>query len=226
MTYNVTVKLRGSGYRVTAYLIDNAILKTLKKTTVEDALYEENPTSLVGNIANEAIRISEGFCIYNTDDFECSVLINGNVAEVEKIGFLDDGVTFEEEFSTSRNKTLIARRETNEALGEGIIIKKNEMVVVEVCDIKIAEMSASFNSIQSLQIKDLELGLVDLDVNTDISHATYLNGLLHGMEKDIRYVIHNNVKHAFETDVLSSYPSSFYLAKRNSSGSWDNEFMS
>jgi hypothetical protein len=226
MTSNATIKIRGSGYSVTAYLIDNTILKRLKKATVKDALYEENPISLVGNIAHKAIRVAEGFCIDKADDLKFSVSINGSVAEIEKIGFLDEGYIFEEEFSTSRNKTLIARRETNEELGEGIILKKNEMVIVEVCDIKIAEMSVSFNSLKSLQIKDIELGLVDLDVDTDISLAIYRNGLLCGMEKDIRYIICDDIKHKFEVEVLSSYSSSFYLAKRDSSGNWVSEFMS
>jgi hypothetical protein len=95
-----------------------------------------------------------------------------------------------------------------------------------VCDIKIAEMSVSFNSLKSLQIKDIELGLVDLDVDTDISLAIYRNGLLCGMEKDIRYIICDDIKHKFEVEVLSSYSSSFYLAKRDSSGNWVSEFMS
>jgi hypothetical protein len=222
---NVSVKISGAGCRVTAYVINKKILNELRAAAEDDALYESNPYSMVGNIALQAIRVAQGFCIYTIDDLMLEVSINGSILEIDQVGFLDDGCEFEEEFTSERDKTLLARYENVEYLGEGVALKKPEIFIVEVEDIKSAVMNCAFAADGNLNLGELELGLVELDVDTDLSNATYLTGLLNGMEKDIRYVLCGGQKYEFDVNVLNRYPSSFYLVSKGADGKWSSNYL-
>lgn len=225
MNNKISIELRGSGIRVSAYVIDSKILKKIKEANEKDALYEDNPISVVRNLAKRAFQIAGGFCIYSADDLTCKVKINNKKTVIKKIGLLYDGCDYKEEFSTPRNKTLIAREENSEPLGEKENIGKNEILVVEVEEMKLAQMSANFEVDQPISVSELEIGLVDLDVDTELSRAVYPNGILQGMEKDIKWIIYDNTKHEFECEILSGYSSTFYLVRRNSRGEWVSEYF-
>jgi hypothetical protein len=225
MASRVTVKISGPAFRVTAYVVNSKILKQLQSATEDDALYEDEPLSIVGNIALRAIRVANGFCIDNVDDFKFEVRIDGEFQEVEKVGLLYEGCEFDDEFDSELEKTLLARSENSEPVGEDFSAKAGQMLVLEFEDIKLAELTCSFDVSSQIGLKDIELGLVDLDVVSEMSQATYELGLINGLEKDIRYIIFNGEKHEFDIDVLSSYASSFVLVKRNKSGEWVQEAL-
>jgi hypothetical protein len=220
MSTQVSVKISGPAFRVTAYVIDSKILKQLQSATEEDALYEDNPLTVVGNLALRSIRVANGFCMDGVGDFKVEVLLGDESQEIEEIGTLYDGCEFHEEFDSDIEKTLIAREENDEPVGEEFPIAKNEMLVLEFEEIKLGEIACSFDAARDVTLEDLELGLVDLDVDSHISQATYELGLLNGMEKDIRYVIVDGQKYEFDMDVLSGYASRFMLVKRNKDGNW------
>lgn len=220
MPSHVSVKISGPAFRVTAYVINSKILKQLQSATEEDALYEDNPLSVVGNLALRSMRVANGFCIDSVDDFDVEVQIDEEPQEIEEIGILSEGCEFHEEFDSDREKTLIARYENCEPVGENFPIDKNEMIVLEFEEVKLGEMACSFGAAKDVTLEDIEFGLVDLDVVSQISQATYELGLLNGMEKDIRYVIVDGQKYEFDMDVLSGYASRFMLVKRNKDGNW------
>ncbi len=227
-TSNVSVNISGSGCRVTAYLINKKILKELRSATEDDALYESNPYSLVGNIALDSIRVAQGFCIYTADDLKFEITVDDKSIEVEKVGLLDEWCEFEEEFTSERGKTLLARSENNESLGKGFIPKKNEMFIIEIEEFKWAESNCSFSAINALDLgglEKLEIGLVDLDVETDLSNATYLAGLLNGMEKDIRYIRYQDKKYEFDLSIMNGSVSCFYLVEKKDDGKWKKEYL-
>jgi len=220
MSTQVSLKISGPAFRVTAYVINSKLLKQLQSATEEDALYEDNPLSVVGNLALRSMRVANGFCIDSVDNLKIEVQINGEPQAVEEIGILSDGCEFHEEFDSDIEKTLIARYENCEPVGENFPIEKNEMLVLEFEEIKLGEMACSFDTDRDITMEDIELGLVDLDVVSLVSQATYELGLMNGMEKDIRYVIFDGQKYEFDMDVLSGYASRFMLAKRNKEGNW------
>ena len=225
MTHKLSLKISGPAYRVTCYVIDEEILQELRDATIEDAVYEDNPISLVAKIALRSEVVTHGFCVQKSGDFKCEVFIDNEGSSIEVVGFLCEGDVFEEDFQTE-NATLIGREENVEFLGEGFSLADNEMFVVEVEDIKYAEMTFDIDSPFQLSVQDIELGLVDLDVDTDISHATYHLGLVEGMEKDIRYVLVNGKKYDFDMEVLNSYSSDFYLVRKSQNGAWTKEWLS
>jgi hypothetical protein len=225
MTCKVILKICGPTHRATSYVINKEILKQLQDATIDDALYEDNPISLVGNISLRSRVVAEGFCIYKTKDLEFELLINNIKHKIKAVGSLYEGCDFEDEFESERKETLIAREENNELLGDGFDLADNEMLVVEVEDIKYAEMTFVIESPVKLSVQDIELGLVNLDADSDLSRATYDLGLLNGMECDIRYVLVNGKKYSFDMDVISSYSSDFYLVKKTD-GVWKSEYLS
>jgi hypothetical protein len=225
MTCKVILKITGPSLRVTSYVIDEEILERLMNATIDDALYEDNPISLVGNISLRSRVVAEGFCIHKTKDIEFELLIDNVVCNIEAVGFLPEGEDYAEFFDTPSSTTLIAREENIELLGEGFDLADNEMLVVEVEDIKYAQMTFVIESPVKISVQDIELGLVDLDVDSDLSRATYDLGLLNGMESDIRYAVVKNEKYLFDMEVLNSYSSDFYLVKKID-GVWTKEWLS
>jgi hypothetical protein len=225
MTCKVILKITGPSLRVTSYVINEEILEQLMNATIDDALYEDNPISLVGNISLRSDEVAEGFCIYKQKGVEYELLINNVKHKIKAAGLLNEGCDFHDCFETDRNETLIAREENNELLCDGFDLADDEMLVVEVEDIKYAEMTFVIESPVKLSVQDIELGLVDLDAGSDLSRATYNLGLLNGMECDIRYVLVNGKKYNFDMDVISSYSSDFYLVKKTD-GVWKSEYLS
>ena len=220
MPTQVSVKISGPAFRVTAYVINSKILKQLQSATEEDALYEDNPLSVVGNLALRSMRVANGYCLGSVDDFKFKVQIDDEPQEIEEIGILSEGCEFHEEFDSDIEKTLIARYENCEPVGKDFPLGKNEMLVLEFEEVKLGEMVCSFDAARDITLVDIELGLVDLDVVSQISQATYELGLLNGMEKDIRYVIVDGEKYEFDMDVLNGYASRFILVKRSKDGNW------
>jgi len=222
MSNVINLSFIGAGYRVCAYLIDEDILDTLRKASLDEALYEENPYSLVGNIAKSHYLVANGFCIDAV--YKCNLKTPDGDLCVENIGILYSGFKYDELFESPRDVTLIADESKILDLEPDLKINKGDMLIVEVIDMKLATYSAAFKT-NKFKIENLELGLVDLDCDTDLSKATYDVGLLRGMEKDIRSVFHNGVKHSFELEILNSYPSTFYLLLKDSSGRFECEFL-
>ena len=107
-------------------------------------------------------------------------------------------------------------------------MKRKKICVNQPCSgrTNYAEMTFDIDSPFQLSVQDIELGLVDLDADTDISHATYDLGLLNGMEQDIRYVLVNGEKYDFDMEVLNSYSSDFYLVRKSKNGAWTKEWLS
>jgi hypothetical protein len=218
----INISFAGAGYRVSAYLIDKDILDTLHNATLDEALYEDNPYSLVGNIAKSYHLVANGFCIDAVN--KCILKTPGGESCVDNFGILYNGYEYDELFESPRDVTLIAKESKILSLEPDLKIKKDDLLIVEVIDMKQATYSVAFKA-NNFKFENLELGLVDLDCDTDLSKATYDVGLLKGMEKDIRSVIYDGTVYSFDLEILNSYPSTFYLLTKDSSGGFECEFL-
>lgn len=226
MAHEVEVKISGPGFYVACHVIDQEILDQLLASRNDAIRAGLHPFEEVGNVCLRFIRVASGFDIYTTGDLRCTVRIDGKTTEIEKFGFLEEGEEFEEAFDTPRNKTLFARRETLTAMGEGVALNPGEMFVIETIDMKFAELTSRFSCQDRIDVSALELACVDLDEDTELSEATYGQGLLRTAEKDIRQVICGGVRHDFELEIQNSYPSWFYLVRREEDGTWTQEVLS
>lgn len=220
----IEVEFFGKGYEIGCYVVDDEILDQLLNASKEDALYEDNPISLVRDIGKNFTLIANGFDLLS-DTFECKVTVDGNETNIQKFGFYYKDEPFEECFDTPREETLIADEEKSEVLGEQFSLSKGESLIVEVIDMKGATLSTAFETTNDASVSDLEIIVMDLDVPTDLSRATYDQGLLQAMDFDIRAISCFDQRYDLELDIINSYPSSFYLVKRNEQGEWEFEYL-
>jgi hypothetical protein len=226
MNTSISICIEGPAYRVTAYIINNKILKEIQNASDEEALYEDNKYSLVGNLALDAIRVSEGFCIYEADNLKWDVAINGKEVDLKKVGHLAEGFEYSDEFDVPRSQALVASFEDDEKVGDGLKLKRGQMFMVEVEDIKFQRASLQIETPGEIKMEDVRLGIVDLDVDTDVSSATYLTGILGQKEKDIRYVLCGGERYEFEFEVFKSYASGFYLVRPTKEADvWKKEYL-
>ena len=223
--HKALISLRGAGCRITAYFIDESILDELRNTPTSKALFENNPFSLVGNLATHVIRIAQGFCIYKSEEKSCRVNIDDKLINIEQVGYLDDGYAYEEVFTTSLERTLVAHYQDVEPLQEDKPLKPNQLLIIELEEFKLGELSSYFTSREPIEVEDLKIGLIDLDFDTELSRATYQLGLTVDLEKDIRFLIYKGQRYDFELEILNGYSSTFYLARRESNGNWVSKFL-
>jgi TPR repeat protein len=214
----VMVRIVGPGCRVSAYEIDQKILKKLRSATPSDAVYEDNPLSIVSNIAKRSYRVCEGMSIQESE-LEARLGRN-DVWTSMKIGLLPDGCTFEETFTGLREGYLLAHEKNVEPLGCNEIPTKASMFVLEVEEYKMAQLSATLNVDEDFDSGDIELLAVDMDVPHLLSEITYGLGVLNGVEQDIRRVKYRGQTEDFELDILNGYASRFYLVKKDKDGAW------
>lgn len=224
-THNAQVTLRGRGSRITAHYIDDQILKAIKKMDGREALYEGNKFSNVVNLAIHSKRVLNGFCIYQNDDFKCNVVIDNIECKIDEIGILEDGCDFSECFSGSPDSTLAAPLELSEPLEFDSNIESNYFFIIEVEEFTLGELVASFSSKNKIAVDEIKLGLIDLDVDSELSEVTYQIGLTGDSETSIKYVIHNGVHHELDLAIENGYASKFYLVKRNESGNWSQVLL-
>ena len=224
MKHNVSVKFTGSVYNISCFIIDKAILEDLMSASPEDALFEENPISLVHELAKDHHLIANGFDV--TGNFESLVTINDNEVIIESTGHLYEGESFEDVFDSPKDLTLFAEDKNIKALGENFLISAEDMLIIEVIDTKYSTLSTNFSTDKNISIQDIRLCCVDLDVDTQLSRAIYDQGLAQGIDLDIREIEFDGIRYALELNILNSYASSFYLVERNGAGEWTSKFLS
>lgn len=219
----VTVSLQGRGHNVKAYVLGPKELKTLLAATVEDALYEDNPYSLVGNLCAQAETVTLGFDPSRTQHFRCRVALDGEVIEVEDLVYDNGDEDALEAFDPATQ--LVVREDGKIALGGDLKLKKNEVIVLEAISLRDAVLSATFTAEPGFALGDLELVAANLDVPTDLARAAYDLDLVDGMDQDIRLIRYRGQTHPFELEILNSTQSLFHLCRRVSNDEWETEFL-
>ena len=220
----IKVEFSGTGYQVGCYVVNDEILDQLMSATEEDALYEDNPFSLIRDIGEKYTLVANGFELQG-DTYQCRVNIDSEETEIVKFGTFYNSEPYDEQFDTPRELTLFAEEEKYEILGKDFILAKNEGLIVEVIDMKEANLFTYFETSLHATVNDLEIIVMDLDMNNDLSLATYGQGLLQGMDKDIRAISCFGQNYDLELEIINSYPSSFYHVKRNKLGEWESEYL-
>lgn len=220
------VLVEGRAYRITAYIVNNKILKQIEKLSDEDAEYEDNKYSAVGMNCLHSIRIASGFYTDDLNGITWSVRLNGVEQEIADIGCTYEGCDFADLFDAPREKVLIGSHEKILKLGINFVLKRGQFYIFEVEDIKFATGKISETITGEVKFTDIELGIIDLDADTELATAVQGAGILNGSELDIRTVHCNGGCYEFEYDVLKSYPSRFYVARKSKRGNgWECEFL-
>lgn len=219
----VTVRLQGRGHHVKAYVLGPKELKTLLAATVEDALYEDNPYSLVGKLCAQAETVTLGFDPSRMQHVRCRVEQGDEAIEVEDLVYDNGDEDALEAFDPATQ--LVVREDVKIALGGDLKLKKNDVIVLEAISLRDAVLSTTFTAEPGFALSDLELVAANLDVPTDLARAAYDLDLVDGMDQDIRLVRYRGQTHPFELEILNSTQSLFHICRRVSKDEWETEFL-
>lgn len=218
---SVTVTFQGRGHNVKAYVLGKKAVSRLISATSKDALYEDNPFSMVGMLGVSVETVTLGFDPSKLRYVHCEVAIGAKKVTIDDIVF-DDG---EEPVSLESDSQLIVREDPGISLGRNLTIKKNESIVLEVIDMRDAILSASFDASDDFETADIALIASNLDYPSDLARSTYDLGLLNGMDQDIRMVRYGEKLIEFNLEILNSSQSAFYLCQRVSDDQWEAKFL-
>ncbi len=220
---NVKVCLQGRGHSVKAYTLGPKELKRLLSATEADAIYEDNPYSLVGMLSPSAEAVTLGFDPARCASYSMWVEVNSKRVTLDDLVF-DSGD--DDDLATFRPESqLIVREDALLALGRDFKLKKNQAVVIEVINLRDATLSTSFQVASDFKLADITLIAANLDAPFELARASYDLGLLDGMDQDIRKVRYASVDHDLELEIINSSQSSFYLCQRSEDGEWSSDFL-
>jgi hypothetical protein len=222
-TETVTVTLQGRGHNVKAFVLGPKELQRLLSATAEDALYEDNPYSLVGSLCESAYTATHGFDPSRSNLFRCEVAMGGRSLVIEDLVFDSGDEDALEDFDPDCQ--LVVREDAAFALGCDLKVKKNQVIVLEAISLRDAILSASFSAPSGVALSDISLVAANLDVPTDLARASYDLDLLDGMDQDIRAVRCGELVVPLELETLNSTQSRFHLCRRVSKDEWETEFL-
>jgi hypothetical protein len=220
---NITICLQGRGYNVKAYILGTRELKRLLSATKVDAIYEDNPYSLVGMLSPTAETVTLGF-----DPARCSLYSTWVQTDARKVIIDDlifDNGDDDHLLSFNPESHLVVREDASLALGRDLTLKKNQVVVLETINFRDATLSTSFEAKSDFKLADIELIAANLDVPFELARASYDLGLLDGMDQDIRKVRYASIDYTLELEIMNSAQSFFYLCQRSTDGEWSSEFL-
>lgn len=220
-SHNIRIVLSGSGYRASLYSINDEILEALRNTPVEEAQYEDNPFSNVGNIALSSCLVCLGLDI-NNDQLAAKMFVDNLEVNIVKIGFIPEECNVEDELGVPPQDSLVAFSDDVEMLSDyaDVALEPTDdpLYILEVEEYKHGVLSVALESAVAPSPGDLRLGLIDVDdPASHITQITYANRLLGNVEQEIRFLIADKKKYEFELEIYKGYSSSFYLIRDDGS---------
>lgn len=214
--HKVEVKISGSGVNAFLYIFNDDVLNQLHKNSKSEE--PMNPLDVLGDNKIEAINICFGIDVVDSDS-EVAITIDGEefkVDGVENLVCLDDQ---DEDYEDAINNKLLYDEENISPLNGAIPEGMHSIVVIEKC--KGADAIATFEADEIITVDDLRVNLIDLDVNTDFSLATYHLGLLEGMELNLKSITCKGTEYPFWITGEEISCENLYFVARNEDGDFE-----
>lgn len=229
MTNRALLSLTANGVNITAYIISDETLGTMKAMFNDKSLDPEydSPLHMARENAIETISITRGL---SEDGFESGWLkVGGNTYQID--GFV----------ATTRDESIEDACEDNgiddpdnylELNGERILplgfnfrLPDNSHLIAEVLKFDEGEFICEFeiNNPESVKPSDIKVIGYDLDVDTDLSAALYGVGLTGCMQHDLLGIEYNDEYFEFEVEIPSSSISTQLITK-NQNGQWEVDY--
>lgn len=223
MNHSVSLRITGSGIRVTCHAINEDIFARLMSADEDDALYEDNPLSLVNEIGFASETLAHGFCINKQEDFSVELKIDDMICDVQILPVYEQ----KSDKSFDPNESLVCQ-----TIEDGLFSERfraadaQQMYLIETEVFKSAYLENRIELKKEVGVGDINLGLINLNDGRSLVSTFYGLGLLHGMQRGIHYLLIEGKKHELYLEIGHGYASDFYLVKRLKDGNWESKFLS
>jgi len=214
----LTVSLSGSGTQAYAYIVDDDFIKNLR---TEDS-YDDGDDSddeysidLDRDLSGKAIG-SCIVCLGMSEDAEIDIKLDGKSIPYE--GPVDEDSL--EDWETDAPKDVLVYGDLD-AMGRDFKIPDGTHLIIEIIEYDHGTLHTAMEiSESSIYASELKLMRRDVDTDAELSRATYGNGLLNEVERDVVQLSYKGMISDFDLDFSGVSSGGYYLVKRDSKGGW------
>lgn len=225
MSTQALLSLTANGVMITAYVISDETLGIMKAMFCDKTIDPEydSPLHMADENAIKAISITKGL---SEDGFESGSLTVGKTSyQIDGVVVTSGDESFEEACEHNGfgdpNDCLESNSERILPLGLNFKVPDNCHLVVEVLEFDEGEFSCEFEvrNPRTFNPSDIKLIGYDLDVETDLSAASYGVGLTGCMEHDLLGFEFEDEYFEFEAEIPYS-SSNIHLISKGEAGLW------
>jgi hypothetical protein len=209
--HRLDISFSGGGTQAYAYVVNNDLIAKWKLSREdEEAEYFDVSTELDEH-AIDCYRV----CMGMNEEPEIKIELNGKAIEC-------DGIVreeYEDDYEPNELENLL-KFKSIEAMGEGFEIPEGCHLVIEVIEYDDGLLSTCLD-IAEATIKPSELTVLtrDVDTETELSRATYENGLLNEVERDMVQIKYKDEIVDFDLDFSGISSGGYYLVSKDAKGS-------
>jgi len=209
--HRLDISFSGGGTQAYAYVVNNDFIAKWKLSKEdEDAEYFDVSMEL-DEYAIDSYRV----CMGMNEEPEIKIELDGKEIECEGIM----GEDCEDDFEPEEWDHLL-KTKAIESMGRGFEIPEGCHLVIEVIEYDDGVLHTSINITEST-IKPSELTVLtrDVDTETELSRATYGNGLLNEVERDMVQIKYKDEIVDFDLDFSGISSGGYYLVSKDANGS-------
>lgn len=226
MTHRALLRLTANGVNIIAYVISDETLRTMKAMFSDQTIDPEydSPLHMADENAIKTITISRGL---SEDGFESGSLEVGETTyQIDGFVATSSDQSFEEECKDigidNPDNFLEVNDEGILPLGFNFKLPDNCHLIAEVMEFDEGEFICEFEVNDGVEVKPSDIKVIgyDLDVDTDLSAASYGVGLTGHMEHDLLGFEYNDEYYEFDLEIPFS-SINIQLISKQQDGQWE-----
>jgi hypothetical protein len=208
--HRLDISFSGRGTQAYAYVVKNQFISDRKLAIENEDEFE------ISDVVDDYAIASYLVCKGISEDAEIKIEFDGE--EIVCNGIIDEENEDEYELDELEN---FMKFKPIESMGEGIKIPENCHLVIEVLHYQYGILRTSFNIPES-HITPSQLFVLtrDVDTETELSLATYENGLLNEVEHDWVQIQYKDEIFDMDLDFSGICSGGYYLVSKSASGSF------
>jgi hypothetical protein len=211
----LTVSLSGSGTQAYAYIVNDDFIKNLRTEDSDgdsDDSDDHYSIDLDSDLSNKAYIV----CLGMSEDAEIDIKLDGQSIPYE--GPVDEDSLEDWENYEPKDVLLYGGLD---AMGSNFKIPDGTHLIIEIIEYDHGTLHTAMEiSESSIFASELRLLARDVDTDAELSRATYGNGLLNEVERDVVQLSYKGMIADFDLDFSGMSSGGYYLVKRDSKGGW------
>ena len=210
--HRLDISFSGGGTQAYAYVVNNDFVAKWKLSREEEEAEYFDASIELDKHAIDCYRV----CMGISEDAEIKIEFDGNEIVCNGI-ILEEN---EDEYELDELENFMKFKPI-ESMGEGIKIPENCHLVIEVMEYDNGVLSTCLD-ITEATIKPSEISVLtrDVDTETELSLATYGNGILNEVEHDWVQIQYKDEIFDMDLDFSGICSGGYYLVSKSASGSF------